>query len=307
MLKRKFFYAVFLFFMPGFIPVSYAQQGGNIAQEDMAQLKQLEDSLIVMADSMLGAPLPDDRIDYCIRFVKFLKTAMEIPGSYQYPFASLGTKIHIIVPDDKSFRIFNWMVAPADNLRRYYGAIQMPGEDAQFYPLKDFSEKLGEDAQTVSLSSDQWYGCEYYRIMTQTIQGGQKAYLLFGFNSNGAASNRKLLDVLTFSQGKPVFGAPVFMMPDVKTQRLTPQSRVVLEYKKTAQVSLNYDEAKKMIMFNRLMSDINDPNRKNTYAPTGQTDGLRYENGMYIFIRDAIPVLKLQDGQAPIDGVMTGG
>ena len=302
MLKRKFFYALFLSFIVSLNP-SFGQIN-KIDKEDLVLLNQLEDSLVVTADSMLNTGIPDDRIAYCVRFTKYLRKSMDIPESYNYPFDSLAKRIHIIYPDDKAFRIFNWMVAPTNTLRRYYGAIQQP--DGKYFPLKDRSEELETDVEMASLSNERWFGCEYYKILSQNILG-QKSYLVFGFSANGPSSNKKILDVLSFSGNGVSFGAPIFMMPDLKGQRLIPKSRVILEYKKSAQVSLNYDESKKMIMFNRLASEINDPNRKNTYAPTGQTDGLRLENGQYIFVRDAIPVLKLQDGQAPVDGVMQGG
>jgi len=302
MARQKFFYTLFFILIIGARPSS--AQITKIDAEDLVQLKQLEDSLVITADSMLNTGIPDDRISYGVRFTKYLRAAMDIPESYNYPFDSLSKRIHVIYPDDKSFRIFNWMVAPTNTLRRYYGAIQQP--DGKYFPLKDHSEALEAEAETAITSNERWYGCEFYKIMAQNIQG-QKSYLTYGFSANGPSSNKKILDVLTFTGNGVTFGAPIFMMPDNKGQRLMTKSRVILEYKKSAKVSLNYDDSKKMIMFNRLASEINDPNRKNTYAPTGQTDGLRLENGQYIFVKDAIQILKLQDGQAPINGVMSGG
>lgn len=286
---------------------TFAQRGAaSLTKEDEATLNKLEDSLLVLADSMMSAPVPDDRIDFCVRFTKKLRAAFETPGSFSYPFSRLSGKIHILPADDKSFRIFNWLIAPAGNIRRYYGAIQMADAEPRFYPMKDFSASLEKDAATASLNADHWYGCEYYRILSQNI-GGQKVYLLFGFNSGNITSNKKLIDVLTFDAQGPVFGAPLFVMPDDRGQRMVQMNRVILEYKKEAQIYLNYDDTKKMILFSRLSSEIADPNRKNTYIPTGQMDGLRLENDTYRFVKDAIPVLKLQDGQAPVDGVMSGG
>lgn len=304
MLKYKLSCWMLLLFLTGIAAPSFAQK--EIDKEGMAELTRLEDSLLVIADSMYNAPIPDYRMDYCVKFAKTLRKALDIPNSFYYPFTKLEQKVHILYPEDKSFRIINWMIAPSEILRRYYGAIQLQGTDLKLYPLRDFSEKLDQGAETATLTADQWYGCEYYKVMEQNIQG-EKMYLLFGFSSNGTSSNKKILDIMSVTPNGPVFGAPVFLLPDARGQRLIAKSRMVLEYKKAAQVSLNYDAAKGMIMFNRLMSEINDPNRKNTYIPTGQTDGLKLENGQYMFVKDAIQVLKLQDGQAPIDGVMSGG
>jgi hypothetical protein len=304
MQPRKFFFILFVSLLASGAS-SYAQKN-SIGSEETEQLGQLEDSLVVLADSMLHAGVTDDRIEFCVQFTKKLRAAFEVPGSFNYAFSKLSSKIHIIYPDDKSFRIFNWLIVPSENIRRYFGAVQMAGEEPRYFPLRDYTDHLEKDAETLTLNSNQWYGCEYYKIMSQMVRG-QKAYLLFGFNSNGMTSNKKVLDIMSFDAQGPLFGAPVFMMPDARGQRLVQQNRVILEYKKDAQIYLNYDEAKKMILFSRLASEITDPNRKNTYIPTGQMDGLRWENNVYMFVRDAVPVLKLQDGQAPINGVMNGG
>ncbi len=285
---------------------SFAQKP-RLTDEDTNQLSQIEDTLVSLADSMLQNTIPDERIEYCVRFVAQLRVALETPASYGYPFTKLSEKIHILRPEDNSFRIFNWMIAPTTTLRRYYGVVQMAGPEGAYYPLKDFSSNLEAKGETAILKDGQWYGCEYYRMQSQVIDGRQM-YLLFGLNSDGITSNRKLLDVLSFTENGPVFGAPVFMLPaENESGPARTLSRFILEYKKNAQVFLNYDNEKKMILFNRLASDINDPNRKGTYAPTGQTDGLRWENGRFVFVKDAIPILRLKDGQAPIDGVMQGG
>lgn len=281
-----------------------AARGQGSGNTETLSLTQLEDSLVVMADSMKLVPIPDYRMDYCARFVKHLKTALETPGSFNYPFTRLSEKIHILTADDKSFRIFNWLVIPSTTTRRYFGAVQMAGEEARFYPLKDRSQEIDRTAATAIVGNDSWYGCEYYKIMPLQINGA-RAYLLFGYNTNGN-SNKKLLDVLSFTDRGPEFGASVFTVPDTRGQ-MVQQSRFILEYKKEAEVFLNYDNEKKMIVFNRIASEVSDPNRKSTYIPTGQMDGLRWDRDRFTYIRDAIPVLKLQDGQAPVDGVMGKG
>ncbi len=277
----------------------------EIAKEELLELSRLEDSLSFYADSMNYAMIPEERIGYCMEFARHLKSALALPGSFYYPFKKLEDKIHILYPEDRKFRIINWLVAPSEYLRRYYGVVQPAGKESRYYPMIDYSEKFNKNEETLISGGDQWYGCEYYRIMSYTAQG-QSLYLLFGFSSNGMASNKKILDVLSFTPDGPVFGAPVFFVPDASGQRLVQQSRMILEYKKNVQVSLNYDADKKMIMFDRLVSEINDPRRKNTYIPGGQTDGLRWENGRFVYVRDAMPIMKLQDGQAPINGVLGG-
>lgn len=302
MAKCKFVLCISFFLVLFNIASSHA--GKPVLDADAtAQLTKLEDSLLKMADSMVNAPIPDYKIDYCVRFTKHLREALAIPNSFNYPFARLATKIHILYSEDRTFRIFNWLIAPTSDLRRYYGVVQMDSEQPKYFPLMDASTELNVGVETMTLDNKHWYGNEIYRIMDQNVNG-EKMYLLFGFNSNGLGSNKKMIDVLTINEDGISFGAPIFSLPDQVTGRMGKQNRIIFEYKKTAQIFLNYDVDRKMIVYNRIASEVTEPNRKNTYIPTGQMDGLRWENGMFQYVKDAVPILRLQDGQAPIDGVM---
>ena len=112
-----------------FISTPAVAQDGN-AVPDAASLSQMEDSLLLYADSIYLAPIPDTRLYYNDKFVKLLIRALKTPNSYSYAFDKLDGRMHILIsPDDKSFRMFNWVIAAPNNEdRRYYGAIQMPGE-----------------------------------------------------------------------------------------------------------------------------------------------------------------------------------
>lgn len=281
-------------------------QAKKLSGEEIEKWQEIDTLLASLADSMINKAIPDDRMGLCVQFTKTLREVLDDPSSFYYPFEKLANAIHILYPPDKSFRIFNWMIAPNTTIRRYFGAIQLGGEEPVYYPMRDYSEDMGLQACNIVGNANQWFGCEYYKIMEQNVMG-QKAYLLFGFSSNGWSSNKKLVDVLTFTERGPEFGMPIFNVPDLTGNNWEKCARFIIEYKKTTPAFLNFNEEKKMIVFDRLMSDINDPKRKNTYAPTGHTDGFKFENGQYIYVKDITPVLKLKDGQAPIDGVMQGG
>ena len=78
-------------------------------------------------------------------------------------------------------------------------------------------------------------------------------------------------------------------------------NRFILEYKKEVQVSMNWNEEKNVIIFDKLVSQVNDPHRKYTFVPSGQYDGLRWDNETWNYVRDLIPVTILEDGEAPSD------
>jgi hypothetical protein len=270
---------------------------GSLSADASRQLKQMEDSLVTIADSMYNSYLPDERPDFCIKFVKHLVRALKVPNSYDYPFNALKKKINIIAPDDNAFRIFNWQVIPEVSQVRYYGAIQAASESLKLYPLVDYTTELGKSAEDSVLTNSKWFGALYYRILTNDVDG-HKVYTLFGLNSSSPVSNRKVMDPLSFTEHGAVFGAPIF---NVSSQAIPNQriNRFIIEYKKQVQASLNWDDELKMVYFDKLVSQANDPNRKYTYVPSGQYDGFRWAGGTWNYVQDLIPVQNFKDGEAP--------
>jgi len=272
-------------------------QESDITREDMQLLQALENDLVLATDSMYHSPIDDMHVVYCEHFVKLLVRALKVPNSYNYPFTKLQEKINIITPEDKSFRIFNWNIATSEYNLRYYGAIQMPSAMLKLYPLVDYSTEMTKGVQDSILTGSKWFGCIYYNVIKHEVNG-EPVYTLFGLNSGNVLSNRKVLEPLRFTPEGPVFGAPIFNM------RLEPgQTRVnrfVLEYKKDAQASLNWDKELNAIFFDRLVSSMNDPNRRYTFVPSGQYDGFKWgSNEHWNFVEDLIPLLQMKDGDAP--------
>lgn len=272
----------------------------SLSKEAQASLSALEDSLVTVADTMYSDALfPDLRAAKSEQFARQLVRALKIENSWSYPFDKLKKKINIIYPEDKTFRIFNWAIAPSDVTRRYYGAIQLPSSQLKLYGLIDHAVELGKGAADSVLTGGKWMGCLYYRIIDKEVDG-HKIYTLFGLNSGNAQSNKKFLDALELTPSGPVFGAQIFgIRSEAYPSRRV--SRFILEYKKDVNVSMNWDNDLNAIMFDRLVSQINDPNRKYTYVPSGQYDGFRWDGREWRLVQDLIPVMQLKDGEAPVE------
>jgi hypothetical protein len=268
----------------------------NLSAAQAASMRKIEDSLVVMVDSMYNAFIPDTRIDYCQKFTKQLVRALKTPNSFSYNFDTLGKRIGIITTDDKAFRIFNWLIVPDGVRPRYFGAVQMNSEDLKLYPLFDHSTEINKGLEDSVLSNQRWYGALYYRILT-TEADGEKVYTLFGLNANSLVSNTKVLDPMRITENGVEFGAPVFNVSSASGKGRV--NRFVMEYKKGVQASLNWDDELKLIYFDRLVSQANDANRKYTYVPSGQYDGFRWVNGKWTHVSDLIPVQEMKDGDAP--------
>ena len=264
-----------------------------LSEQNRKALAIMEDSLVTSADSMYNALIPDTREDYSRRFARALVRALKTEGSWEYPFEKLNTRINVLYPDDKAFRIFNWAIAPDENTRRYFGAIQMPADELKLYGLIDYSAGITKGAEDSIMSGGRWFGALYYRINMQELHG-EKIYTLFGLNAVSPISSRKILDALRITPDGPVFGAPIFNTLQGQANRF------VLEFKKGVQVSLNWDQTLNAIYFDDLVSQTNDPTRKYTYVPSGQVNGFRWTGDSWRMIQDIVPIVPRKEGQAPV-------
>ena len=234
----------------------------GISPNDLQTLRTYEDSLSVLADSIVNGDEQGMRTQSCYDFIRMLVQALKVKNSFDYPFDSLK-HINIMYADDKSFRIFNWNLLKTTGVYRYYGAIQKKSSTIKLWPLFDYSDYFTSPLDTVT-SSERWFGCLYYQI----VRSG-KSYLLFGWDGNTLLSNKKIIDVLSFDKkGNPVFGAPIF---NIGTDSLPKYvCRFMIEYKEIAQVSMRYDNDMQLIIYDHLIPiDPKAEGMYDMYVPDG--------------------------------------
>src|SRR5579862_416936 len=113
----------------------------------------------------------------------------------------------------------------------------MNNKKLELFPLFDYSDKMSNVMDTVT-DNNKWFGVVYYNLVEKKFFG-KAYYTLFGWDGNDLYSTKKIVEILTFKDNKPVFGAPIIDIK-VKDKSLV-VSRLVIEYKKNASVHLNYD------------------------------------------------------------------
>lgn len=271
----------------------------SLSKDSEEYMVKMEDSLISSADSMFYTLIPDFRVQYCEEFVKQLIRTLKEHGSFQYSFERLNKKINIIYPEDKSFRIFNWPIVYNDVRIRYYAAIQMNSEELKLYPLFDHSELLSKTDENNVLDAKQWIGGLFYNIITKNIED-ESVYCLLGINDGNPICTKKFLDPMRMTTKGPIFGMPIFDLTNMEHAKGN-ENRFILEYKKGVNVGFNWDENYKAVVFDNIASEINDPNRKYTYVPTGEYNSLRWNKDHWKFVNNFIKVQDLKDGSAPED------
>ncbi len=274
---------------------SAQEEATKPSPEDLVFNRQVL-ALHALADTFLYFPIAEVRDKANKRFIPLLVDLLKKPYSFYDPLDTLQSKINIVYPEDSSFRIFNWEVEVGDNIRRYYGAIQMRRERLQLYPLLDFSSELQKSNEDSILLEGKWYGGIIYRIHTVVLPDGNLAYMTFSLNRSDDMSSRKVLDALVFVGGKPIqWGLPFFNTPDgVK-------NRYIIEYNKMANVALNYDQKRDLIYFDLTRSEVNNDNIKYTRIPVGDYAGFRWNGRAWNYLPQIIEYVEYEEGKAPVD------
>lgn len=249
-------------------------------------LQKIESTLQKDAHNIVYANDWLERFQADSAFIRNFVKALKTPYSFYYPFDSVQNISKLYAPDS-SFRIFTWQVMKDYTYYRQRGAIQMRTTDGslKLYPLFDVSEFTNAPIDSIRTSNN-WIGAIYYKIIL-TKFNNKKYYTLLGLDENNARSEKKWIEVLTFTpDGIPQFGGNYFKYPSDGIKPPQPAFRFCLEYKKDAGVRMNYDPKYQAIIFSRLVSES--PDEKNTYnlIPYGDYEGFRWVNGYWVYVNN---------------------
>jgi hypothetical protein len=254
----------------------------RIKKSDEAFLQQKEDSLKSYALDMVQAISAQNRFKADSLFTKMFVRALKTSNSFFYPFDSLETISKLYSPDS-SFRIFTWQMVITENVVRQHGAIQVKTKDGslKLFPLIDKSDVIANLADTVG-DNKAWVGAVYYRIV-ETKSGNKNYYTLLGYDENNIRSNRKIIEVLQFINGEPLFGGPYFSFEN-DAAKVSGNSRYIMEYKKSTNARLTYDGDLGIIIFEHLESESNEPKKKWTLIPDGDYEGFKWTTDKWVHI-----------------------
>lgn len=268
-----------------------------ISAADKKLLRSKEDSLQQIAEYMVLDTLEVGRVLAYKDFVPTLIRALKVKNSFYYPFDSVMGVSKLYAPDS-SFRIITWYLE-IDDYRGYQkGLIQHRTKDGSLKLNFLFDNSDWADNTINSVCTDStWIGAVYYNII-QTQYQGKNYYTLFGIDREGLRTTKKWIDVLSFDNNKrPVFGGRFNFKEDSLPR--APQSRFNIEFKKDARTYVNYEPDLKLILFDHLISETDEPNAPWTFVPDGDYEGFKWQNGQWVHV-DKVFNFKLEDGQAPV-------
>jgi hypothetical protein len=271
----------------------------HLSRSEKKEFHQREDSLKLFADLLINAKDPSRRFLSDSQFVRTLVRSLRIQNSFYYPFDSLLTISRLYSPDS-AFRIFTWQLEKDPYTFLQEGAIQVkqPDGSLKLFPLFDASMFTAKPLDSVRTRRN-WIGAIYYRVVMKTYNG-QKYYTLLGFDDFTLSSNKKWMEILTFNEnGEPVFGGPYISFQQ-DSARKPLQYRFNIEYKKEAATRFNYDPDLDMIVFDHLVSESDEPTKKDTYIPDGDFEGFKWQEGRWVHVEKVFH-FQLKDGEFPQD------
>lgn len=288
-----------LIFLPviALLALSYTASSQKITAADKKILEIKEDSLQQMAAYMILDTLEVGRVLAYKDFVPTLIRALKVKNSFYYPFDSVLGISKLYAPDS-SFRIITWYLEVDDYIGYQKGLIQHRTSDGSLKLNFLFDNSDWTDNSKTSVCTDStWIGAVYYNII-QTQYKGKNYYTLFGIDREGVRTTKKWIEVLSFDNNKrPVFGGKFTFKEDSLPRPAL--ARFNLEFKKDARIYVNYEPDLKMILFDHLISETDEPDSPWTFVPDGDYEGFKWQNGQWVHI-DKVFNFKLEDGQAPV-------
>jgi hypothetical protein len=252
----------------------------QISTVDKIFLLKKEDSLKTVGLKIVQGRNAADRFLADSAFTRIFVRALRTKNSFNHPFDSILNISKLYAPDS-SFKIFTWQLIINENIIRQHGAIQIKTSDGSFkvFPLIDKSDIILNQTDSIS-DNNGWMGAVYYKIIQKKYQG-ESFYTLLGFDENNIKSDKKIMDILQFVNGKPVFGNKLFVIEN-SNQFQKQMARFILEYKKEAAARLTFDEDLGAVVFDELTSESNTPNKKWTLVPDGEYNGFLWKNGKWV-------------------------
>lgn len=279
-----------------------AQRSTALTSSQRGELLLIEKKMQRIGSQFLADTSQDVRIKGARDFVKLLIEAMKVENSFQYPFDSIPY-LAKVVPEDSNFKIYTFQVYLKNFTFRHYGCIQLNRKNIKIIPLKDFSDTFPTTPQS-TLTSNNWYGAVYYRILTKKINN-KPVYFLFGFDQNDVLSDKKIIEPMWLEKDSIAkFGMPVFEKTQVDSFPEPPKKfmseatrrpppiittktfyRYILEYRKNSNVSLKYDRVKDIIVHDHTPPlDGKTKDIGFIKVPDGTYEGLKWTKDKWVWV-----------------------
>ena len=227
--------------------------------------------------------LADDRqkLKIGFRIDSLIKEMLSGRESFSYPFDTLKY-MGKIYSTDSLLRVYSWNIPMLDGTNRYFGYIQKkenPNSEnfTVFHLIDNGNLPLSQDS---IYTPGAWYGALYYTVIAKKCKN-MTYYTALGFDLNNYFTNKKLIEVFTFTEEGLRFGAPIFIDDEKSTNRR------VYEYSSQVAMMLRYDERNEKIVLDHLSSSKPEyEGQYQFYGPDFSYDGFEYKDCKWYRVED---------------------
>lgn len=236
---------------------------------------QYKDSLNNLAHIMQRGENDSARFASASVYHSILNFILADSSSFNASFDSVPN-LSVKTSPDRTFRLYTWVTSNYEgSVYRYFGFVQtLKGRKTNLFPLSDSTETI-EKPLSRKLKADHWFGAIYYNIISNERKG-KKYYTLLGWKGKNEMFTQKVIDVISFDNGKPSFGMPVFKANNIYNHR------VLFEFTAQAVMSLKYVIDRKTLVFDHIgRSTIT-----GVIGPDGTYDAFKYEKDHWEFVED---------------------
>lgn len=265
-----------------FISISF-----SVAAQDSTSLVQYENELSDLLTKLRQSENNEEKQKNNEAFKAKLASMIENEAALDYSFSKLNT-IGIVDSPDGLVRIINWNVEQDDFSHKYYCFVLWKDKrKKEYYHSELIDNTFGMPSRPSDvLTSDQWYGALYYRIIP-VEKGSRTIYTLLGWDHNSDISTVKLIDAMYFSGSSVKLGTPIFKVGNEVKKRL------FFEYAEKTSMYLNYESDRQRIMMDHLSPES--PSMagfREFYVPDLSYDAMEFDGKRWVLIEDVIGVNK---------------
>ena len=248
-----------------------------------------KEQLITDVNALAKATSDEDRDSINLLIKRSLRNLLDQPDGFSISFEDVP--LSRVEAPDGAFRLLTWNMPRDDGSNQFEGfLLARQGDRTALYELRDMTKSI-PSPEVPELGPDKWYGALYYQVIP-VKKGGRTYYTLLGWKGYSKAETRKVIEVLSFKNGKPRFGAPLFGKGKLKSMRK------VYGFSFQATMTLRYDAKMEGILMDHLspsQADMKD--QRAFYGPDMTHDAYFWYKGEWWFEPDIDARDRKQDGR----------
>jgi hypothetical protein len=244
-----------------------------------AEIKD-DERLLALSDS-LSLPLSDvQKEQLCAKIIKELTETLTDSSSFTKKFSDIK-KIGIITSPDSAFKLFNWNINLSMGKAVSYTVLQKKPKNDKCMVFQLVANRGSAFTDQLRYNWQKAKSALFYSIIPSKV-AGETSYLLLGLVPNDMLVQAKVIETLFFNElENPCFGVPVIKMNGGM------QKRIPFQFSARVSMSLSYNVAKNVIVFDHLApAQPIQSGKYEFYGPDASFDALVFKDNYWTFVSD---------------------